>query len=278
MTSKDDTTTNGGYADLPGLLNIQRQYVDDLAAISTKDVTVSQYLLPLSNKLNSIYNRYKQANVSSSAVLDHQNEMKNIIDKENERLMAKKSSIDSALYGQNRMVEFTDSYRKKYMAELNILIAIVIALLLYLAILFIKRFVPLPNFIYNTITVFIVIVTAVYSYVTLIQINQRYNMNFDKINLRGPTESEMEESRKKGASTVETKKIESDLCIGEKCCIPGETTWDKERNKCNKNDKVNDNDKKDGFAGMMYNTNIVGNTNNNYKPYEPSEYINYQKI
>ena len=276
MTTQDTAPTNGGYADLPGLLNIQRQYVDDLAAISAKDVTVSQYLLPLSNKLNSIFNRYKQANVSSSAVLDHQNEMKNIIDKENERLIAKKSSIDSALYGQNRMVEFTDSYRKKYMAELNILIAIVIALLLYLAILFIKKFVPLPDVIYNIISVFIVIVAAVYSYLTWIQINQRYNMNFDKINLRGPTESEMEESRKKGESTIQTKEVTTNICTGETCCIPGETTWDKERNKCIKNDKVTENDKKDGFSGMPSKLNLVGN--NGFKPYEPSEYIHYYQI
>ena len=66
-----------------------------------------------------------------------------------------------SLFTLNDYLYKINSYRKKYMAELNILIAIVIALLLYLAILFIKKFVPLPDVIYNIISVFIVIVAAV---------------------------------------------------------------------------------------------------------------------
>ena len=129
------------YSDLSGLFFIQQQYLADLSALSGGGTSVAGYLTDLASKLNTTYNNFPIASASANYTLDHQSDMKNIIDEENRRLLEKQQSVDNAIFGQKRMADFNNSYTQKYLYQSKIIIAIIIAVLLYLILLMINRFI-----------------------------------------------------------------------------------------------------------------------------------------
>jgi hypothetical protein len=118
------------YTDLSGVFYVQQQYLTDLSALST-GTDVSTYVSTLQTQLTDTYDKYGAANISSTAVLDHQAQMNTIIKAENDRLNVKKIKVDDALFAQQGLVAFNDSYRKKYRTQIDILIIVVIALSIY---------------------------------------------------------------------------------------------------------------------------------------------------
>ena len=126
------------YTDLSGVFYVQQQYLTDLSALSA-GTDVSNDVSTVQSQLNDAYGKYGAANISSTAVLDHQSQMNTIIQAENDRLNEKKKNVDDALFAQQRVIAFNDSYRKKYRSQIDILIIVVIALLLYLGLLLLEK-------------------------------------------------------------------------------------------------------------------------------------------
>ena len=118
------------YSDLSGIFYVQQQYLADLSALTQvgTGAPALNYMQDLRTKLNDAYAGYQAASPSASATLSNQLAMKSIIETEVSRLDTKKSSVDSALYGQRRMASFSDSYSKKYFAQIKILFVIIIVI------------------------------------------------------------------------------------------------------------------------------------------------------
>ena len=128
------------YSDLSGIFYIQQQYLADLSALTQYGggSAAVNYMQYLGNNLTNVYNSYQQANPNAVAVLTGQNDMKTIIDNENARLNTKKASVDSALFGQKRMAHFSDSYSKKYFAQMKILFIIILNTIVMLTMVVMK--------------------------------------------------------------------------------------------------------------------------------------------
>ena len=107
-----------------------------------------------------------------------------VLTDEEKRLIEKKQQIDKALFNQERIQTFNDSYSKKYAYYNNILIYIIFILFIYLAIVLVKRFFPIiPSFILDIITIFLFAFAIIYVAMKLSDINSRDKIYFDKLNL-----------------------------------------------------------------------------------------------
>jgi hypothetical protein len=265
------------YSDLSGIFYIQQQYLADLAAISSGDTgaPVLRNMQELRRELNTAYDKYYGNSNSSSAVLDRQANMKQIIDNELNRLNDKKSSVDSALYGQKRMADFSSSYSKKYFAQIKILFIVIIILLIYLGLTLLNNFIPVPSVVF----IFVMSVVGIFGFViiamTLKDINRRYNMDFDKLNLNQPSRADMNG----GDGNTTNGSLGGLLCVGEACCPVGNTNgsiWDGKTQQCL---SINIPGGVSGFT-LMDGTKSGPSTNAKriVNPYEPSEINSYSKI
>jgi hypothetical protein len=217
------------YTDLSGVFYVQQQYLTDLSGLST-GTDVSKYVSTLQNQLNDAYGKYSTANISSTAVLDHQAQMNTIIKAENDRLNEKKKNVDDALFAQKRVIAFNDSYRKKYRTQIDILIIIVIALLLYLGLLLLEKNVPMvPGFVIGILKIAVITVAFILVYILMAKINKRDNMDFDKLLLSAPTSGNtyVNGNTTSSGSTSDY----GGYCAGAACCSTG-TTWSNTNGQC----------------------------------------------
>jgi hypothetical protein len=217
------------YTDLSGVFYVQQQYLTDLSALST-GTDVSTYVSTLQSELSNTYDKYAVANISSTSVLDNQAQMNTIIQAENDRLNEKKKNVDDALFAQQRVIAFNDSYRKKYRTQIDVLIIIVIALLIYLGLLLLEKNVPIiPGFVIGLLKVLVITVTFISVYIIMVKINKRDSMDFDKLALSRPTSGNayVNGNTTSSGSTSEY----GGYCAGSACCATG-TTWSDNDGQC----------------------------------------------
>jgi hypothetical protein len=210
------------YTDLSGVFYVQQQYLTDLSALSA-GTDVSGYVSNLQDQLSSAYNSYSSANISSAAVLDHQTDMNKIIQAENDRLNEKKTNVDAALFSQQRVISLNDSYRKKYRMQINILIVIVVALLIYLGLLLLEKNIPMiPGFIIGLLKATDIAIAIILIWVFMAAINKRDTMDFDKLALSTPTSGNAIAS----STTTDSGSTSAygGYCAGSACCATG-TMW-----------------------------------------------------
>ena len=85
------------YYDLSGTVNLQNNYVNDLSSIYSKDTDnaadIAVQLDNLQSAITQLSSEYDKANSSSDSVLHHQQEMMNILQMEQQRLLAKRSYL-----------------------------------------------------------------------------------------------------------------------------------------------------------------------------------------
>jgi hypothetical protein len=279
------STTPTVYSDLSGIFNVQQQYLADLANLANKPGVSSDVTGQMSNlqgNLRSAYTAYQSALQSADAVLDNQQNMLSIISKENQRLNTKKQSVDNALFGQKRMAKFSDSYSKKYFAQIKILFIIIIVLIIYLGLTMLDSLIPFPSGVF----LFIMIVISIFAFFvimsTIRDINSRYNMDFDKLNLRAPSKMEISGNLDGNISAGGGGVF---FCIGESCCPEGNangTVWNSAKQQCISLNVAAEASKASvaGFT-LMSQASLLEPTQNVkglVNPYEPSEINSYTKI
>ena len=264
------------YSDLSGIFYIQQQYLADLSALTQYGAgsTGVNYMQYLGNNLTNVYNSYQQANPNAVAVLTGQNDMKTIIDNENARLNTKKASVDSALFGQKRMAHFSDSYSKKYFAQMKILFIIIIVILIYLGLTYLDNLIQVPDSIFTFIMLVVGVFAVLVILLTIRDIRRRYNMDFDKLNLTSPV------SRKDlGEIDGNVDGSLFKICVGESCCPAGNnfgSKWDSSKARCL---AIPVPGIKSPFTLMSgSNMELFQNNNKQVSAYEPSEIGSYMLI
>lgn len=229
------TTTNPSNPIIPlnGLLDIQQHYLNDLERITTNaNTNVSTSLSGIQNKLAQLNSSFANANTSASGILTEQDKIKEIIEKEYERISVAKDEIDNVHFGKMRSIQLNDSYRKRNMEYMRIVIAIIIALVIYVIL---AIFVPEP--IYSISTIILFSVLFIYCAKTVWEIYKRENINYDRLDLMPPSDALSQNrtnailSAKATAEADSSAKSASTVCVGESCCSTG-SRWDASMNKC----------------------------------------------
>lgn len=258
--------------DLSGVFHIQKQYLTDLSAIAGNNIPVSNYLPSLSTQLNDLYTQFSSANTSSSYVLDHQTKMNTIIQNENNRINTKKMSVDDAIQGQRRLIDLNESYRKKNLQYINILIVFIVTVLLYLGLVLLGRNFPIIPSIVINILIGCVIATAIILIVILMTvINNRDTMDFDKLAFVPPPD--VSGNVVSSTGNIDLGSLSLGSCIGSSCCNSG-TTWDASSNTC-----ISAPTETAPFTLLseVYGNNLII-TNPAFNTYLPSEYDSYVKM
>ena len=259
------------FSDLSGLFYIQDQYLTDLSYIPSNfaNTDVAKKMKDLRDKLQEIYQRYSQVNPSIALAVSRQADMANIISKEKERLNAKKTQVDGSLYSQKRMAAFSESYSQKYQSQMKILYVIIIMALIYLGLSLLHSFIPVPDIIFNTVIILVVLFGAVIIILTVRDIGRRNNMDFNKLNLGHPTNII---ERNKGSGFFNLSGVNPTWCVGSQCCPAGNTwgsEWDEVNQQCKKTSDPR------GNTISAFTTISQCDT---VSPYSPSEINNYTAI
>jgi hypothetical protein len=145
--------------------------------------------------------------------------------------MRKKENIDSAIFTQNRMIEFNENTKKRYIAFNYIIIVFIIAFVIVFIILLLARFFP---FIPSTFMVSIILAIAIIvCFLKYYDVSSRWNMDYDVYNLNPPiiysnTISDL--TNNVNEPTDLSNNILKE-CVGSTCCS-SDTVWDQVKNLC----------------------------------------------
>jgi hypothetical protein len=260
--------------DLTGLFNIQKDYLAGLAQQS-EDPELSGKITTLQQQLDKLYTDFKNADVSSSAVLAKQKEMSDIINAEKERLLQKKQSIDNALVGKKRAVALNEAYRMRQAqyTRIKVVIVIVLAICIFLVLLG-QRFPIVPLTYIILLNTIVVLVGGIYCLFLYSTINSRSMMNYDELNLQGPSVLSPADVKTTQAAAAKVGDLLGTVnvsgCVGSECCSTG-TKWDNKLAKCVPNAETPTADttipKQSAFTTMSQT--LV---------HSPSEYDSYGKV
>jgi hypothetical protein len=212
--------------------------------------------------------------ISSSDI----NTIDTVLTNEQKRLESKKEQIDKAQFNQDRLIEFNESFRKRYAFYNTIVLYIVSILLIYLGIVLLKTYVPIiPPIILDVITIIILAIAIIYVGKQINELYGRDNMDFDKIDHNSNSILSQQEIEKKMSSSAKSGDLSgyalaknANKCVGSVCCATG-TTWCEVSNRC-----ILDNGNCDGFESFVNQPDI--SVNGYISPYTPNEFENYSKL
>lgn len=209
-----------------------------------------------------------------------QQQISDIVNKENERIDIKKSKVDNELQTQNRMITLTNSYRKKYSDYNTMYLILIVFLSILCGIMIIKRFLPfIPSYVYEILYVILIPLFCIILYHKYLDISKRDDIYYDEIVRKKPTTLTPNEALKKKVEEQNKILNSGSLlasysgCVGAKCCSDT-TIWDTGNSVCVA---------KDGFTTINY-AMINGDSdfrsvdNDFIQPNHPNEFENYSKI
>lgn len=223
--------------DLSGLLQIQKDYLFDLSALTLPNSQVGGYVNQLQGKLNTIYSDYSTSNISNISNQNNLNQVSTILDNENSRLENKKQQIDNQLFSQQRLIELNDSQRKKQSQYNYIILVIVIAIIIFILLYKIQIWLPIiPSFITNLLLIILIFSVVVYVSILLMNINNRDSLYFDKIRLNSPVSTDassnlLNQQKEAEKGNLFNSIYDPNRCAGPACCSAN-SKWNPYINKC----------------------------------------------
>ncbi len=254
-----------------GYLDLQKNHLMDLGKSSNLGADEANTAIQgIQAQLNNVADKYKETSVSSRDILTHQNEITDMVKQETERLASKKTNIDTALEGQQRMTMLNDSYRRKYSFYLKMVLTVLTLTILFVIIKFLSSKVPgIPGSVWDLILIIIFSVGFIYLYYTFTDMRRRDTMNFNKLFFTSPDPKKAASQAKLltqdntgKQSLMSFMKGVGGACSGAACCQDDNLTYNEESKVC----VLSDNS---GFT-IMNDTDLV-------KPTEPDEFSNYGK-
>jgi len=204
----------------------------------SQDKTTISNINPQSSPLTDTMKEYSDR-VSNSLdiqrnALARQNEVKNILISETDRLASKKQTIDDALKSQGRLIFFNDNSRKRYAAFLKIIITIT----LILAILFVLNLLQtnfesmFPYWLWQILVILTICIGIIYIFILFAEIQRHSNYNYDELNLNAPDVANPNPGvGANGASSSNSANLTGQSCADDSCCDVG-TTWNATAGKC----------------------------------------------
>lgn len=162
-------------------------------------------------------------------VIQHQEVISDAVDHEINRTSEKLSTIKYAKDGQSRSINININYRKRYAAYLQIFIACIIALIIYVffASVDVMAYNLSPLFM-NSLAFILIFLCIMYSIYVYFQILRRDSNNFDKLKLDSPNPKDYVPTTNPPASSI---KHLGGSCENNECCYGG-TVWNKDLGKC----------------------------------------------
>jgi len=223
------------YYDLSGAANLQNNYVNDLSTIYNENTdnaaSIGLQLNNLQSAISQLSSQYDKANSSGDAVLHHQQEMMNILQLEQQRLLAKKELFDQVEAENDRKVLLNTTYRKKYTQYTKITIVFIMVLIAVVIIRLMSKYITVfPESLYSFLMIVVISIGIIYVFILYVDLSARSNIDYDAIEIPPP---KLDTSGNLVVNSPAGRSIWGmfDTCKGSKCCSVG-TSWSDQLSLC----------------------------------------------
>jgi hypothetical protein len=227
----------------------------------------------INNKINYLSRAVVTADDANNELLLKQDEVKNIIKDEKNRIQRNIDITENNLTTKKRLIEFNESNRLRTEQYNNILYIFVITLFIIVVIIIGGRQIEfLPDIIPQILVIIIGSISAVKIFQMYYNINKRSHLDYNKLSLDKPaidSPEQIKRSKEKAAKSGDLLgSISTGGCVGAECCDI-DTIWDEPSRKCTIPKKTAN----EAFTTerLKYNHNIV-------PPNSPNEFNGYSKV
>lgn len=215
---------------LTSLIDLQTSYLNDLDPSNNAEFT------KLQNKLNELNTKASGVSGVLSAELSNLSEVDRVLTSEKNDLNAKKDQVDTSHFAKMRELSFIESRRKRQAEFTNMYYVAFIALILYIVILVLSRFMGLSENLQITLAILIFAVAGIIISSKYLEVRKRDRGDYDKLSLTPPvapymTEAEIQAAKNKAAAAGKLTKIGEGETCGQSLCGAG-TKWDVATSKC----------------------------------------------
>lgn len=224
--------TTSTINNLSGIIDIQQQELDNIGNFYYQNTPgVISQINTLNDSLNNNYTNIKVINGSVNNAISRQNDVLGIVNGETTRLAEKKKSVDNARDGQKRLMLLNDSYRKRYLQYMKIIIAVVIILAVFWVLKMAETYITIiPSIIFEFLIVLDIAIGIIYIYLVYRDIQNHDLIEYDKLIIQPPPDNSKSNNNtisKPGDDLLKSSKS----CNDQNCCAEG-TTWDEANAKC----------------------------------------------
>jgi hypothetical protein len=250
--------------DFQSIFDIQKNYLANLNALKNENAVFAD-IQAVGIKMDDLHTSYSKTDPASSETLTHQQQMIDILNKEQSRLENKKTGIENAYNTQKRLIELNESYRQKNAEYINILIVVIITILLYLALILISRYIPfIPSIVINLLIAILFASSIIIISIIISKITSRDSMNFQK-KIFVPPYIQTGNVYGSGVSFNPSNAGLPAYCVGQNCCGNG-TEWNPTFGNCS-------------IKPVSLNPfTLISESRNEAIPYVPFEYDSYAKV
>jgi hypothetical protein len=192
----------------------------------------------VSNGLNAVQIITAEADEENKQLLLKQNEVKALVDNENQRIQTNIQLVEDNLITKKRMVEFNENQRLRTEQYNQIMLTFVLAMGLVLVIVIGGRFIPfLPEFVLQGLIVIIGLATVIQMFTIYSNIQARSHMNYNELHLDKPAVDTPEEIRQNKANAAASGDLLGSIdiggCAGPACCdSSNNVVWNESSRKC----------------------------------------------
>ena len=230
----------------------------------------------VTNGLNSIQTITANADEKNKQLLLKQNEMKALVDDENQRIQSNIQRVEDNLITKKRMVEFNENIRLRTEHYNQILSIFVLAMFVIIAIVIGFRKLPfIPEFVLYTLVIIVGGAAIIKIFMLYSNLQARSHLNYNELDLDKPIVDTPEQVKEKQEAAAKAGdllgSIDIGVCNGALCCDPSNNiVWNATSRKCTYQAPFGN---MNGFVieRLKYNKNIVS-------PNTPSEISRYSKV
>ncbi len=209
------------WFNLNSIVDLQKGLINDLSGNGS---TLSQRAINnVAGNLSSLGNTISGSSVLPT--LTYQNEVNQILERENARLAERKQAIDAAEMGQKRLVDLTTSATLRNKAVNKMYVVITIAILIYLGIRLMINSGIVPEKVTDIMFIFLVTGTTILLINMYYDYDRRNNMDYNMINLGEP--KQIGANSASSASSANLLESRFNGCVKEACCPQGSKYNDK---------------------------------------------------
>lgn len=204
------------------------------------------------NTIDSKLQSYSPNN-NTDRILTAQSQMIDVMNKETDYLNNRDEMIKKDIATGERMMQLNDSNRKRYYQYVMIVMIWVGTITVLLLLIYLKRI--FSDFPFNFFFLLTITIAVLWTTYILYTISQRDPTDFDKLYLIPPEFKSYPSARPISSGSTDLQFDANGNCIGEYCCVPGETyvkndTYPNGKCLIDTNIKNNFQNMSDGFENM----------------------------
>ena len=209
-------------------------------------------------------------------ILLRQNEMKGIVDAENERIQKNIKTTETNLLTKNRKMSFVENKRQRSEQYNYILYVFIICLsLIIIAVIGFQYFPFLPDFILQIVVVIVGSFGLIKIFNIYRNLQGRSHLDYNELKLDAPNKISPEEVEKKQKAAAKSGDLLGSIdiggCSGAECCdTDNDVVWSESSRKCIPKPTTNETEEFT-VERMKYNRGIA-------QPNSPSETLLYSKV